>query len=713
MMTKQKSEIFILTLIVILAFGVGLKSLHAETNTNPSYVPLIGISSVSEPQSLPKGPGNVTYKYAVKNFIQEIPLNDVQVTDDKCSPIKFVEGDDNGDAKLDYSETWRYSCTTKLSVTTQSIATAIGTANNLPAAHKAYTTVVVGSDIFAPQVNIINITKVAYPLTLPIGGGDITFTYRVNNPGVVPLDNVVVVDDKCGGMSNKLGDTNGNNLLDTSEVWTYYCKTKLSQTTTNTVKVEASANGLKAVGYATITVTVALPASPKGGNVPGSLPQAITISLLAGTVLFLRIITWATLSIILAVLVIFYFLIRKNKSTKIQKKLKFLLSLILITVVFVGLVVGVGAYLLRLGQPNQDKSVDFISPHLDTLFGWKYPTGKFAIATSSDKLFGWKYPTVKFPITGPGEIAYSDIRDPGGMPQGLPVRLKIPIIGVDSAIEDALITPEGRMDVPAGSVNVAWFALGPHPGQVGSAVIGGHFGISKGVPFVFYKLDQLKIGDKVYIEDDKGATLIFQVRSIKLFNRNDDATTVFTSEDGLAHLNLITCEGIWNQINGTYPERRVVFTEAIPAESVVDPTSVATYRSLSLGVRGADVVMLQTVLEQKGLLNIPSGVAKGYFGQLTRTAIIKYQKSVGLPAVGIFDSLTRAKLIPEQTTIATKIVLPETALLSIENASVSSSTIISFLMSLYFTPVDGLITTFLLISIIFVLFIIIRRQTDD
>lgn len=184
--------------------------------------------------------------------------------------------------------------------------------------------------------------------------------------------------------------------------------------------------------------------------------------------------------------------------------------------------------------------------------------------TVVDNTFGWKYPVAKFPAVGTsGQLAYSTIRDPVVVPQGLPVRLKIPIIGVNSIIEDAFITPDGKMDVPEGSVNVAWFALGPHPGEVGSAVIGGHFGIKNGVKFVFYDLDKLKIGNKVYIVDDKGDTLTFQVRKIKSFDRNADATTVFTSEDGLAHLNLITCEGVWNQVNGTYPQRLIVFTDAV------------------------------------------------------------------------------------------------------------------------------------------------------
>jgi len=70
-------------------------------------------------------------------------------------------------------------------------------------------------------------------------------------------------------------------------------------------------------------------------------------------------------------------------------------------------------------------------------------------------------------------------------------------------------------------------------------------------------------------------------------------------------------------------------------------------RSLSLGSRGTDVSALQTALEQKGFLTIPNGVAKGYFGALTRMAVIKYQESVNLPMVGVFGPLTKVKLISE------------------------------------------------------------------
>lgn len=374
--------------------------------------------------------------------------------------------------------------------------------------------------------------------------------------------------------------------------------------------------------------------------------------------------------------------------------LKTPLKLLIIAVLFAGIAAG-GYYFLSLTRLNQDASVKVLS----------------------DSSFGWKFPVVKFPQTGPGgQIAYSDIRDPGGIPQGLPVRLKIPVIGVDSAIEDALITPDGRMDVPAGSVNVAWFALGPHPGKEGSAVIGGHFGIRNGVPFVFYNLDKLKAGDKIYIVDDNGDTLAFVVRSIKSFDRNADATTVFTSDDGGAHLNLITCEGAWNKVNDTYPQRLVIFTDAIPAEGAV--TISAFRRSLSVGAKGADVAALQTALIQKGLLTMPAGVVKGLFGGLTRSAVAKYQASVGLPAIGVFGPLTRARLVADLASAAALpnagavpaplVQIPAERFGAVSGTQTMAQKITQSVQSLFATPIDALVTSLLLIAIGFMVVMIIK-----
>lgn len=301
---------FILVLIGVFVSGYWTNSALAQTNSGTSYIPLIGITSVPEPLALPKGAGDVIYNYAVKNFLKEAPLINVLVVDDKCSPVEFLNGDDNGDSKLDYDETWRYVCFAKLSKTTQNAATVTGVANNLTAIHEAYSTVIVGSDNPAPLVSIINVTKVAYPLSLPVEGGSITFTYKVNNPGMVPLSDVTVVDDKCSTMSSKLGDTNNNNLLDIYEVWIYTCTANLKQTTINTVDVTAFANGLKAVGSATLIVRVdhSIPYFPDS-NIP-NLPETGAINI------NFKIIIWGTLFGILMGLTIFFVLTKKVKFYK-------------------------------------------------------------------------------------------------------------------------------------------------------------------------------------------------------------------------------------------------------------------------------------------------------------------------------------------------------------------------------------------------------------
>ncbi len=70
--------------------------------------------------------------------------------------------------------------------------------------------------------------------------------------------------------------------------------------------------------------------------------------------------------------------------------------------------------------------------------------------------------------------------------------------------------------------------------------------------------------------------------------------------------------------------------------------------NLTVGSRGADVVALQSFLESRGLLTMPAGVAKGYFGGLTKAAVAAYQvmKSIS-PTAGYVGPITRAALNAE------------------------------------------------------------------
>ena len=234
----------------------------------PPVPPLIDIVKVPTPLALPDGPGPVTYEYTVRN-IGTVPMTDVTVIDDSCAQTFFILGDLDSDAALDVTETWTYRCSTNLTVTHTNTVVATGWANGLSAVDVAEATVVVGIPLIPP---LIHVTKVPSPLALLAGGGLVTYTEVVSNPGTVPLNNVTLADDKCSPMAYISGDDNDDDLLDPSEAWTYTCSTNLTATTTNTAIATGTANGFTVRDLAVATVVVAaasvVPLLPNTGIAP-------------------------------------------------------------------------------------------------------------------------------------------------------------------------------------------------------------------------------------------------------------------------------------------------------------------------------------------------------------------------------------------------------------------------------------------------------------
>ncbi len=64
---------------------------------------------------------------------------------------------------------------------------------------------------------------------------------------------------------------------------------------------------------------------------------------------------------------------------------------------------------------------------------------------------------------------------------------------------------------------------------------------------------------------------------------------------------------------------------------------------LTVGSSGNSVVVLQQALVAQGYLVMPAGVSMGYFGSLTKAAVMKWQAANGLPATGFFGPMSRAK----------------------------------------------------------------------
>lgn len=144
---------------------------------------------------------------------------------------------------------------------------------------------------------------------------------------------------------------------------------------------------------------------------------------------------------------------------------------------------------------------------------------------------------------------------------GLPVHLRIPAIDVDANIQSLGVNPAGEMETPSNVGDVGWFDLGPRPGESGNAVIAGHFNGELNEEGVFAKLHQLKDGDQIYVLDSNGTTFTFKFRESRRYDPGY-AEEVFALDRGI-HLNLVTCDGIWNEVEKSYSKRLVVFADLI------------------------------------------------------------------------------------------------------------------------------------------------------
>ncbi len=249
--------------------------IYSGSSGSFAILPLIDVIKIPSPLALPQGAGPVTYTYTVKN-IGKVPMIGIGVKDNLCSPITYVSG--NGvnnppttNSSLDIGKSWIFSCTKTVSKTETNTATAHGQAGGWDTYHTTNATVVVGASTVPPLIHVVKIPDVSL---LPVGGGAVTYTYTVTNPGTVPLSDVSITDNKCTGLPTRIsghpGDVNHNDLLDPGEIWTFTCQTNLTQTTTNVGTAEGDANGLTAIDFAQATVAVLTPSLPNTGFGPMS-----------------------------------------------------------------------------------------------------------------------------------------------------------------------------------------------------------------------------------------------------------------------------------------------------------------------------------------------------------------------------------------------------------------------------------------------------------
>jgi len=138
-----------------------------------------------------------------------------------------------------------------------------------------------------------------------------------------------------------------------------------------------------------------------------------------------------------------------------------------------------------------------------------------------------------------------------------PVRVRIPAIGVDSAIIDIGVDRAGVLIPPATTDITGWFSAGPVPGTVGPALLAGHVD-SRAGPGVFFRLGSLRPGDEVVVARADGSTVAFTVESTVRVAKVAFPTELVYSPLPVPMLRLITCGGEFDNDARSYRDNIIV-----------------------------------------------------------------------------------------------------------------------------------------------------------
>jgi LPXTG-site transpeptidase (sortase) family protein len=147
----------------------------------------------------------------------------------------------------------------------------------------------------------------------------------------------------------------------------------------------------------------------------------------------------------------------------------------------------------------------------------------------------------------------------------VPVRVRIPSIGVDAPLETLSVDADNALQPPVAWDAAGWYDQSPVPGERGPSVIAGHLVAPDG-PAVFVDLASLVAGDLVEVERADGSVATFAVdRTISAERTDSFPTSEIYGPTPDAQLRLITCDGEYDPSRGHWTRNMVVFASEVAA----------------------------------------------------------------------------------------------------------------------------------------------------
>lgn len=140
-----------------------------------------------------------------------------------------------------------------------------------------------------------------------------------------------------------------------------------------------------------------------------------------------------------------------------------------------------------------------------------------------------------------------------------PVRLSVPALRVEAAVDAVGIDRSGDFAVPPSVDRVGWYRFGPgFSAATGSIVIAGHVDSAAEGEGAFFRLGALRPGDVVTLAGPGDRTRTFRVVARERYRKTAIPLEKYFARDGAARLTLITCGGPFDSRTRHYRDNVVV-----------------------------------------------------------------------------------------------------------------------------------------------------------
>lgn len=144
------------------------------------------------------------------------------------------------------------------------------------------------------------------------------------------------------------------------------------------------------------------------------------------------------------------------------------------------------------------------------------------------------------------------------VPADQPRSIRIEKLNVDAYVQRVGITKDNAMATPSNIAFTGWYVKSVAPGADGLSIINGHAG-GRYIDGVFKNLKHLTSGDSIQVQRGDLSWHTYKVFSVKTVSVADANKALYERNVLLPkQLNLITCDGNFNDAAQTYDERTIV-----------------------------------------------------------------------------------------------------------------------------------------------------------